>query len=82
MYPTQHHSQVVGICPGHHPQPIAQNRVLKSKRIGPLNLPGDTPITKSNIRVNASSISIPRRFFNLDAELFGEIFQKSHKQLE
>ena len=33
---TQNHSQVVGTCPGHHPQPIGQNRVFKTERSEPL----------------------------------------------
>ena len=28
-------SIVVGTCPGHHPQPIGQNRVLQFERPGP-----------------------------------------------
>ena len=29
------HPQVVGTCPGHNPQPIAQNRVFKTEKPGP-----------------------------------------------
>ena len=32
---TQNHPQVVDTCPGHHPQPIAQNRFFKIERPGP-----------------------------------------------
>ena len=30
---TQNNPQVVGKCPGHHPQPITQNRVFKIERL-------------------------------------------------
>ena len=32
---TQNHPQVVGTCPGHHPQPIGKNRDFKFERPGP-----------------------------------------------
>ena len=32
---SQNHPQVVGTCPGHHPQPIAQNRVFKIEKPKP-----------------------------------------------
>ena len=35
---TQNHHQVEGTCPGHHPQPIAQNCVFKIERSEPPHL--------------------------------------------
>ena len=32
---TQNQPQVVGICPGHHPQHIAQNQISKNEWPGP-----------------------------------------------
>ena len=50
---TQNHPQVVGTCPGDHPQPIAQNRVFKSERPEKLSV---------TILVNFSLISYIRIF--------------------
>ena len=32
---VQNHPEVVGSCPGHHPQPIGQNRVFEIERPEP-----------------------------------------------
>ena len=58
---TQNHPQVVGICPGHHPQLIGQNRVFKLERPGPAPLTtqvisrGLTYITYDPIKVDKNS---------------------------